>query len=181
MNLNQSIKISIAVILIIFTMSNIIISSICNNTANSKRESILAARSKIEITYENMLKTITQNIQVIKGEHKVFDEFKNFIISSERGQDLDVLLQQFMVTHPNFKVANFRHIKSLIEIKRNEFADVQNDYNDRVSQYNQYISLIIYKNYLDTTHKRMEYFVVSSKDTKQVMDTKIDTFNDLNL
>jgi len=147
--------------------------------ANDRLEVVDGVKSKVEVSLDNMNKIITSQIQVTKGEKDAFLEFQALVASSKKGQSLGGIMTQVQEKYPKFEVKGFEKLMSSIEIKRDEFAIVQNQYNSHVTEYNRFIVKTLNKMFLDETHVKLEQFVVSSKKAKVSMETGEDDLEEI--
>src|ERR1035437_4828550 len=142
-----------------------------NDTANTKLQEIDGYKAKVEVSLDEMNKTINQLSQATKGEKEAFLKFQSLVADSKKGQSLGGVMTQIKEQYPKFDVKGFDNLMRNIEVKRDEFALVQEDYNDRVAQYNMYIVKVLNKIFLSGKHVKLDQFVVSSTKAKASMTT----------
>src|ERR1035437_4486246 len=135
-----------------------------NDTANTKLQEIDGYKAKVEVSLDEMNKTIKQLSQATKGEKEAFLKFQSLVADSKKGQSLGGVKTQIKE-----KYQGFDNLMRNIEGKRDEFALLQEDYNDRVAQYNMYIVKVLNKIFLSGKHVKLDQFVVSSTKAKASM------------
>ena len=150
-----------------------------NDTANTKLQEIKGFKPKVEASLDEMNKTIAQLAQATKGEKQAFLEFQALVSDSKKGQSVGGMMSQIQEKYPTFDIKGFNKLMEAIEVKRDEFTDIQNAYNDRIAQYNSYVVTIIHKMFLSGNHTPLEQFVVSSTKAKASMQTGKDELDSL--
>lgn len=168
---------SVSVFVLFFTYIMMYIS--VNDEATERLSNITAMKTKVETSLDNMNKTIQQKTDVTKGESKAFLEFQALVADSKKGQSIGGLMTQIQEKYPDFNIKGFSDIMRIIEIKRDEFELTQNQYNDKVAQYNTFINKTINRMMLNDKHVTLEQFVVSSKSSKKSMVTGEDEIKEI--
>jgi len=168
---------SVSVFVLLFTYIMVYIS--VNDEATERLSNITAMKTKVETSLDNMNKTISQKTDVTKGETKAFLEFQALVADSKKGQSIGGMMTQIQEKYPDFNIKGFSFIMRTIEIKRDEFELVQNQYNDKVAQYNSFINKTINSMMLKDKHVTLEQFVVSSKSSKNSMVTGEDEIKEI--
>ena len=142
-------------------------------------QEIKGLKAKVEVSNDAMNKEITQISQVTKGEKDAFLEFQRMVADSKKGETLGGIMTQVQQKYPDFQIKGFDKLSATIEEKRDEFAIVQEQYNDRVVAYNSFIVGKMNKIFLPDSLKPLAQFVVSSAKTKDAMQTGKDELQEI--
>ena len=171
MNLKTGITIGVVLVVVALIITYITMSISVKDTANTKLAEIDGFKSKVEISHDNMKKQISQMADVPVGEKDAFLEFQAMVAESKKGQTLGGIMSQIQEKYPKFDIKGFDKLAKTIEIKRDEFALAQTQYNSRIVDYNAYIVKVVNDFFLDESHVKLEQFVVSSAESKEAMET----------
>lgn len=137
----------------------------------------------MNINYSNKeVKPTNQFNMEMKNREATFDNmFKDIYvhITSERySKDDGVLMKWIQESNPNFDSKLYDKLASEIEIKRQEFLMVQRKLMDIENQHNNLLDMIPSSWFL-SGKQRLEYKVISSTHSKQVMETGVEDDIDL--
>lgn len=132
-----------------------------------------AENQKIEAVYDNMWKSIKQIAEV---SDKYQDSFKDIyvqITDARYNKDNGVLMKWITESNPNFDPSLYQKLAGVIEVERKRFLNAQTKIIDIVREHNNMLDVIPSKWFL-SGREYLEYEVISSSRSKQVMDTRMD-------
>lgn len=131
-----------------------------------------------EATFDNMFKVVNQIAQVAEKYKESFKDIYVHITSERYSKDDGVLMKWIQESNPNFDSKQYDRLSSAIEIKRQEFLMVQRKLMDIESQHNNLLDMIPSSWFL-SGKQRLEYKVISSTHSKQVMESGVEDDIDL--
>lgn len=126
-----------------------------------------------EATFDNMFKVIAQTAQVAEKYKESFKDIYVHITSERYDKDDGVLMKWVQESNPNFDSKLYEKLASEIEIKRQEFLMVQRKLMDIENQHNNLLDVVPSAWFL-SGKQRLEYKVISSTRSKQVMETGVE-------
>ena len=126
-----------------------------------------------EATFDNMFKVVNQTAQVAEKYKESFKDIYVHITSERYSKDDGVLMKWIQESNPNFDSKLYDKLASEIEIKRQEFLMVQRKLMDIENQHNNLLDMIPSSWFL-SGKQRLEYKVISSTHSKQVMETGVE-------
>lgn len=132
-----------------------------------------AEEQVIEAVYDNMWKSI-QQIAEVSDEYKTsFKDIYVEIIDKRYSKDNGMLMKWITESNPNFDTKLYEKLATVIEVERRRFLNAQTKIIDIQRQHNNMLDVIPSKWFLSSC-QRLEYEVISSSKTKQVMQTRMD-------
>lgn len=149
-----------------------------NNQEVSLRKEAEAQEKKIEAVYDKMWKVISQKAQVSSEYKDSFRDIYKDIIAGRYSNDSGTMMKWITEANPEFDASIYKDLMSTIEVLRTEF------------QHNQERMLDIIREHETLTHtypgkwfisnkSPIEYEVISSTQSKEVMQTRMDDNVDL--
>lgn len=144
-----------------------------NNDDRQLRNLAEAQRDLIEAQYDNMWKVLQQKAKVTNEYKSSFKEIFVGIIEGRYDNDSNTLMKWIKESNPEFDASLYKDLMASIEIKRTEFLNVQKRMIDIIREHNDLLS-VAPKCWFVSNKTKIEYTVISSTRTKQVMDTGMD-------
>lgn len=144
-----------------------------NNTEIALRKEAEAQRAKVEGVYDKMWKIIQQKAQVSNEYKNAFKEIYPEIISGRYSQGDGSLMKWIQESNPNFDVSLYKDLMSSIEIYRTEFQRAQERMVDIIREHSTLCETYPYMFFIKNKTP-IEYTVISSTQSKQVMETGLD-------
>lgn len=132
-----------------------------------------AENQKIEATYDNMWKEIQQIAEVTDNYKESFKEIYVQITDARYDKDNGVLMKWITESNPQFDVSQYEKLSNVIEVERKRFLNAQTKIIDIVREHNNMLDVIPSKWFL-SGKEYLEYEVISSSITKDVMRTRLD-------
>ena len=144
-----------------------------NNTEISLRKNAEAQRGKIEGVHDKMWKVIQQKAQVTSEYKDAFHEIYADIIGGRYNGESDPLLKVIHEANPQFDNSLYQDLMSSIEILRTEFQTAQEVMIDIIREHEVLISTYPSKWFIKNKTP-IEYTIISSSKSKEVLETGID-------
>ena len=150
-----------------------------NNKEIALRNQAEAQRSKIEGVHDKMWKVIKQKAQVTDEYKNAFTDIYPAIMEGRYSGENDGSLMKWITEqNPNFDTSLYKDLMQSIEILRSEFQHSQERMLDIVREHMTLCSSYPARFFIDNVVP-IEYIVISSSNTKIVVNTGID--DDVNL
>lgn len=145
-----------------------------NNQEIALRNRAEAQYSKIEGVHDKMWKVIQQKAQVSNEYKNAFSEIYPQIISGRYSGNEDGSLMKWVTEqNPNFDVSLYKDLMLSIEILRSEFQRSQETMIDIVREHKTLCEKYPGKWFISNITP-IEYEVISSTKSKNIMETKVD-------
>ena len=144
-----------------------------NNQENKTRNRAEAQRQNIENVFDGMWKIISQKAQVSSEYKNAFKEIYPELISGRYSQGDGSLMKWIKESNPEFDVSLFKDLMQSIEVERNKFSKEQTKMLDIIREHTNLITTVPSKWFI-TNKEPIEYVVISSTYSKNVMETRID-------
>lgn len=164
--------ISLAFIIVIALWFSIQCITVTNRQARLMNE-FQAQEKKIEAVHDNVWKTISQKAKVTKEYSSKFDEIYKHLMSARYSGKDGVLMNWIKESNPNFDSSMYKELSMSIEIQRKQFLSAQEQIIDVVREHNNLLVTIPSKWFLGGV-KKLDYTVISSNRSKDVMNTRVD-------
>ena len=171
--MKKIIGISIAVIVLIGTVTVLGMYFSYNNQDARLRAQAEAQRGKIEGVHDKMWKVLQQKAQVSNEYKKAFSEIYPALIEGRYSQGDGSLMKWIQEANPNFDTSLYKDLMQSIEIQRTEFAKVQERMLDVIREHNVLLTTVPSKWFV-SNKEQIEYTVISSTRSKTVMTTGLD-------
>lgn len=140
-----------------------------------------AEQQKIEMVYDNMWKTIQQTAEVSDKYQESFKDIYVQIMDKRYDKNDGTLMNWIKEANPNFDIRLYDKLATTIEVERHRFLNAQTKAVDIQRIHNNMLDVIPSKWFLGSC-PRLEYEVISSSRSKNVMNTRLDDdvsiFND---
>ena len=149
-----------------------------NNDEVALREQIEGQRKVIESTHDEMWKTINQVAQVSDEYKNAFDSIYTHIIDARYDKGDGTLMKWITESNPQFDSKLYQRVQDEIEIQRSVFNTAQKRMIDLIREHNT-LCKTWPGSWFISNKSEIEYTVISSTKTKQVMTTGVD--DDVNL
>lgn len=137
-----------------------------------------AQSQKIEAVHDNMWKVIQQKAGVTREYAAQFDSIYSHIMDARYDNSDGVLFNWIKESNPNFSVSLYQDLSITIEVQRKQFLSAQERIIDVAREHNTLLETIPSKWFLGGVTP-LEYEVISSSRTKNVMSTRLDDDVDL--
>lgn len=128
---------------------------------------------KIEAVYDNMWKSIQQIAQVTDKYKESFKEVYVEITDVRYDKDNGMLMKWIQESNPQFDVSQYEKLSNVIEVERRRFLNAQTKIIDIVREHNNMLDVMPSKWFLGDK-EYLEYEVISSTRSKNVMETRLD-------
>ena len=171
--MKKIIGISIAVIVLIGTITVLGMYFSYNNQDARLRAQAEAQRGKIEGVHDKMWKVLQQKAQVSNEYKNAFSEIYPALIEGRYSQGDGSLMKWIQEANPNFDTSLYKDLMQSIEIQRTEFAKVQERMLDIIREHNVLLTTVPSKWFVSNT-ELIEYTIISSTRSKTVMTTGLD-------
>lgn len=132
-----------------------------------------AENQKIEAVYDNMWKQIKQIAQVADKYEESFKNIYVEITDKRYDKDNGVLMKWITESNPEFDTSLYGKLSAVIEVERKRFLNAQTKIIDIVREHNNMLDVVPSKWFL-SGREYLEYEVISSTQSKNVMDTRLD-------
>ena len=149
-----------------------------NNKEVALRTEADAQKGKIEGVHDKMWKVIQQKAQVSSEYAESFDSIYTHIISGRYDKGDGTLMKWITEANPQFDSSLYKDLSQSIEIFRTEFQHAQERMLDIVREHKTICSTYPGKWFI-SNKTPIEYTVVSSTRSKDVMNTGLDDDVDL--
>lgn len=144
-----------------------------NNQEVALREKAEAQRGNIEAVHDAMWKIISQKAQVSQEYRAGFDSIYTHIIGGRYSQGDGTLMKWIKEANPNFDTSLYKDVMDAIEVQRTVFKQEQKKMLDIKRQHNTLCRTYPGKWFI-TNQTEIEYTIISSSQSKQAMETRID-------
>lgn len=149
-----------------------------NNKEVALRTEADAQKGKIEGVHDKMWKIIQQKAQVSNEYAQSFDSIYTHIISGRYDKGDGSLMKWITEANPQFDTSLYKDLSQSIEVFRTEFQHSQERMLDIIREHKTLCSTYPGKWFISNTTP-IEYTVVSSTRSKDVMNTGLDDDVDL--
>ena len=149
-----------------------------NNKEIALRKESEAQKGKIESVHDTMWKIIKQKAQVSEKYKDAFEKIYPDLIRGRYANDQGSMMKWIQEQNPNFDTSLYRDLSQAIEIQRTIFSNVQQRMLDILRERETLIESMPAKFFISNKTK-IDYEVISSTNTKTIMETRID--DDINL
>lgn len=170
--------IGLIIIVVIGLVSGITMYLNYNNKEVAMREQAEAQRKKVEGVHDAMWKIIAQKAQVSTEYKESFDSIYTHIIAGRYSQGDGSLMKWITEANPQFDASLYKDVMDAVEIQRNRFASAQERMVDIIREHSTLCKTYPAKWFISNTSE-IEYTVISSSKTKEVMESGED--NDVDL
>ena len=171
--MKKIIGISIAVIVLIGTVTVLGMYFSYNNQDARLRAQAEAQRGKIEGVHDKMWKVLQQKAQVSNEYKDAFSEIYPALIEGRYSQGDGSLMKWITEANPTFDTSLYKDLMLSIELLRTEFQKAQERTLDLIREHNVLLTTMPSKWFVSNT-ERIEYTVISSTRSKTVMATGLD-------
>lgn len=137
-----------------------------------------AQEKKIEAVHDAMWKIIQQKAGVTKEYSAQFDSIYTHIMDARYDKNDNVVFNWIKESNPEFSPDLYKELSVTIEVQRKQFLGAQEKIIDVVREHNTLLDVAPAKWFVGG-RERLEYEVISSSRTKDVMNTRMD--DDVNL
>lgn len=144
-----------------------------NNKEVSLRQEALAQEKKIEVVHDKMWKVIQQKANVASEYAESFDSIYSHIMSDRYSSGDGTLMKWIQESNPEFDSSLYADLSVSIEVCRTEFQHSQERILDIIREHATLCNTYPGKWFISNTTP-IEYTVVSSTNTKAVMQTGLD-------
>ena len=136
---------------------------------------------KVEVIHDQMWKTISQEAQVTSEYKAGFDSIYTHIMEGRYsgGSKDGSLMKWIQESNPNFTPDLYKKLMMDIEALREKFAQQQVKVEDVIREHKNTVQDPFYSIFIHNTDP-IEYEVISSKNTKNVIETREDNEVELN-
>ena len=149
-----------------------------NNKEIALRKEGEAQKGKIESVHDTMWKIIKQKAQVSEKYKDAFEKIYPDLIRGRYANDQGSMMKWIQEQNPNFDTSLYRDLSQAIEIQRTIFSNAQQRMLDILRERETLIESMPAKFFISNKTK-IDYEVISSTNTKTIMETRID--DDINL
>lgn len=149
-----------------------------NNTDARLRAQAEAQVGKIESVHDKMWKVLQQKAQVSNEYKESFAEIYPQLIEGRYSQGDGSLMKWITEANPTFDASLYKDLMLSIELLRTEFQKSQERMLDIIREHNVLLTTMPSKWFI-SNKERIEYTVISSTRSKNVMNTSVD--DDVNL
>lgn len=132
-----------------------------------------AQEKKIEMVHDVCWKTIQSKAGVAKEYRASFDSIYSHIMDKRYSHNDGVLFNWIKESNPEFSMELYKDLSMTIEVQRKQFLSSQEKIVDIVREHNNMLDVIPGSWFL-SGKKRLEYEVISSSYSKEVMQTRMD-------
>lgn len=132
-----------------------------------------AQEKKIEATHDNLWKILTEKAGVAKEYAAQFDSIYSHIMSERYENNDKVIFNWITESNPNFSDDLYKEVSIAIEVQRKQFLASQEKIIDIVREHNNMLDVIPAKWFIGG-RERLEWEVISSAKSKDVMNTRMD-------
>ena len=156
----------------------VLIGTICyfsyNNKESSLRKQATAQEDKIEAVYDKMWKVIQQKAQVSNEYKDAFAEIYPQIMENRYGGESDGSLMKWITeSNPNFDTSLYADLSQSIEVLRTEFQKSQERMLDIIREHSTLCETYPSRWFI-RDKSTIEYEVISSTQTKEVIESRVD-------
>ena len=144
-----------------------------NNKEIALRKESEAQKGKIESVHDTMWKIIKQKAQVSEKYKDAFEKIYPDLIRGRYANDQGSMMKWIQEQNPNFDTSLYRDLSQAIEIQRTIFSNAQQRMLDILRERETLIESMPAKFFISNKTK-IDYEVISSTNTKTIMETRID-------
>lgn len=144
-----------------------------NNKEIALRKETEAQKGKIESVHDTMWKIIKQKAQVSEKYKDAFEKIYPDLIRGRYANDQGSMMKWIQEQNPNFDTSLYRDLSQAIEIQRTIFSNAQQRMLDILRERETLIESMPAKFFISNKTK-IDYEVISSTNTKTIMETRID-------
>ena len=144
-----------------------------NNKEIALRKESEAQKGKIESVHDTMWKIIKQKAQVSEKYKDAFEKIYPDLIRGRYANDQSSMMKWIQEQNPNFDTSLYRDLSQAIEIQRTIFSNAQQRMLDILRERETLIESMPAKFFISNM-TRIDYEVISSTNTKTIMETRID-------
>lgn len=144
-----------------------------NNKEIALRKESEAQKGKIESVHDTMWKIIKQKAQVSEKYKDAFEKIYPDLIRGRYANDQGSMMKWIQEQNPNFDTSLYRDLSQAIEIQRTIFSNAQQRMLDILRERETLIESMPAKFFI-SNKTRIDYEVISSTNTKTIMETRID-------
>ena len=144
-----------------------------NNKEIALRKESDAQKGKIESVHDTMWKIIKQKAQVSEKYKDAFEKIYPDLIRGRYANDQGSMMKWIQEQNPNFDTSLYRDLSQAIEIQRTIFSNAQQRMLDILRERETLIESMPAKFFI-SNKTRIDYEVISSTNTKTIMETRID-------
>ena len=163
--MNKGILISVIAAIAILGLTYFFMSVSYQNDEIRYVNQFKAEEQKIELTYDNMWKSIQQIAQVTDNYKESFKDIYVQITDKRYSKDNGVLMKWITESNPQFDIKLYDKLASMIEVERKRFMNAQTKIVDIVREHNNMLDVIPSKWFLGSC-ERLEYEVISSSKSQ---------------
>ena len=144
-----------------------------NNLEIALRKECEAQNKNIGNVHDAMWKIIQQKAQVSDQYREAFERIYPALVAGRYANDGGGMMKWIREDNPNFDTSLYDDLMQAIEVQRTYFKNAQQRMLDLIRQRETLIEPLPAKFFISNKSK-IEYEVVSSSKTKQVMDARLD-------
>ena len=144
-----------------------------NNKEIALRKESEAQKGKIESVHDTMWKIIKQKAQVSEKYKDAFEKIYPDLIRGRYANDQGSMMKWIQEQNPNFDTSLYRDLSQAIEIQRTIFSNAQQRMLDILRERETLMESMPAKFFISNKTK-IDYEVISSTNTKTIMETRID-------
>ena len=144
-----------------------------NNKEIALRKESDAQKGKIESVHDTMWKIIKQKAQVSEKYRDAFEKIYPDLIRGRYANDQGGMMKWIQEQNPNFDTSLYRDLSQAIEVQRTIFSNAQQRMLDILRERETLIESMPAKFFI-SNKTRIDYEVISSTNTKSVLETRID-------
>lgn len=148
---------------------------IYNNKEVALRKESEAQRGKVKAVRDQMFKVLQEKANVSTEYRDAFEKVFPEIMRGRYGKDNNDMMKWIVEANPNFDTSLYHQVMNAVEVQRQLFTSEQarmlDIINQRATLLEQYPSKWFVKN-----KDKINYTVISSTDTNNVVDSGIDDF-----
>jgi hypothetical protein len=149
-----------------------------NNQEVRLRKEIEAQNKKVEVVYDKMWKVISQKAQISSEYKESFHEIYKDIIAGRYSNGDGSLMKWITEANPEFDASIYKDLMNSIEVLRTEFQHAQERMIDLIRERETLCETMPSSMFIKNKDK-IEYEVISSTQSKDVMETRMDDDVDL--
>lgn len=144
-----------------------------NNLEIALRKECEAQNKNIENVHDAMWKIIQQKAQVSDQYREAFERIYPALVAGRYVNDKGGMMKWIQEDNPTFDTALYEDLMQAIEVQRTYFKAAQQRMLDLIRQRETLIESLPAKFFISNKSK-IEYKVISSTRSKQIMETRID-------
>jgi len=149
-----------------------------NNKEIALRKEASAQEKKIEVVYDKMWKVISQKAQISAEYKESFHEIYKDIIGGRYSNGDGSLMKWITEANPEFDASIYKDLMNSVEVLRTEFQHSQERIVDIIREHSTLCETYPGCWFIKNTEP-IEYEVISSTQSKSVMETRMDDDVDL--